>query len=196
MAPDLCAQHRRALTDADRLVRQIASADLGNPTPCGDWTLADLLAHMTGQHRGFAAAARAGDAPVDAYAPLLFTLEEWDASVADLLTAFADADPEGEAVLREIAPIPLPMSRVVSAQLLDTAVHAWDIARSLGRPYEPSADLAASVGEIAVSVPDDARRTRPGAAFAPAVRTPGTAWESALAHLGRDPQWGYRPADG
>ena len=165
----------------------MGAGDLGNRTPCGDWKLADLLAHMVGQHHGFAAAARDGDAPVEAYAPRSFDLANWDESVAGLLAAFAGADPEGSAVLREIAPTALPMSFVFSAQLLDTVVHTWDVAQSLGEPYEPPADLAETVVAIAESVPDDARRTRANAAFAPAVPAAGSAWARALAHLGRQP---------
>ena len=37
------------------------------PTPCEGWTLADLLAHMTVQHRGFAAAARGLGADPDVW---------------------------------------------------------------------------------------------------------------------------------
>jgi len=43
-----------------QVVSRARPADLARLTPCGAWTLADLLAHMTAQHNGFAAAA-AGD---------------------------------------------------------------------------------------------------------------------------------------
>jgi gas vesicle protein len=38
-------------------VTQLTPADLTRPTPCAGWTLHGLLAHMTTQHYGFAAAA-------------------------------------------------------------------------------------------------------------------------------------------
>jgi len=187
MDADLRAQHRLAVEQAGEFVRRVQPGHLARPTPCGDWTLADLLAHMVGQHFGFGAAARHGDAPVEAYAPRPFDLAVWDESVADLLAAFAAADPAGQAVLREIAPAALPMAFVFSAQLLDTVVHTWDVAQSLGEPYEPSAELAETVAAIARAVPDDARRTRPNAAFAPALASTGSAWERTLAQLGRQP---------
>src|SRR5689334_2645703 len=43
-----------------QVVSRVRPADLARSTPCAAWTLADLLAHMTAQHNGFAAAA-AGD---------------------------------------------------------------------------------------------------------------------------------------
>jgi hypothetical protein len=107
-----------------------------------------------------------------------------------LVEAFAEADLDGEAVLVEIAAAPLPMAFVVRAQLLDTVVHAWDVARALGVPYVPSAELVAAVADGAAAVPDDGRRTRPGAAFAPARPVQGSEWERALAQLGRDPRAG------
>jgi uncharacterized protein (TIGR03083 family) len=39
------------------VVGKVGDADLGRPTPCAEWTVADLIAHMTIQHEGFAAAA-------------------------------------------------------------------------------------------------------------------------------------------
>jgi len=90
-------------------------------------------------------------------------------------------------VLVEIARDALPLHRVVGAQLLDTVMHAWDLARGLGLEYVPAADLAAAVAAVAVAVPDDERRHRPGAAFAPSLPAGGTDWERALARLGRNP---------
>lgn len=61
--------HRRSLQDVTALIEEIGAADFGRPTPCGDWTLSELLAHMIGQNHGFAAAVREGDAPLEAFAP-------------------------------------------------------------------------------------------------------------------------------
>ncbi|MFI2213758.1 maleylpyruvate isomerase N-terminal domain-containing protein [Streptomyces sp. NPDC020141] len=48
----------RAIRSTVILARGVTREDLSRPTPCAGWTLADLLAHMAAQHRGFAAAAR------------------------------------------------------------------------------------------------------------------------------------------
>jgi uncharacterized protein (TIGR03086 family) len=185
---DLRPLHRLALDDADALVGRVGPDDLARPTPCAGWDVAALLAHMIGQHHGFAAAVRDGTAPFTAYAPRPFTPAAWTGSVRTLRDAFAAADLGGTAVLVEIARDALPLHRVVGAQLLDTAVHAWDLARGLGLQYVPAADLAAAVAAVAVAVPDDERRHRPGAAFAPSLPAGDTDWERALARLGRDPE--------
>jgi uncharacterized protein (TIGR03086 family) len=188
MPDDLRALHLLALDDADARVRRVGGRDLGLPTPCAGWSLADLLAHMIGQHLGFAAAVRDGAAPREAYAPRPFTRDLWERSAAALADAFAHADLSGEVVLVEIAPEARPVAFAVGAQLLDTVVHTWDVARALGEPYVPSAELVAAVARGAAVVPDDERRRRPGAAFAPALADGGSDWERTLARLGRDPQ--------
>ena len=72
-----------------------------------------------------------------AYAPRPYTPVRWAESVRAVCDAFAAADLEAVAVLVEIAPAALPLRRVVGAQLLDTVVHTWDVARALGRETCP-----------------------------------------------------------
>jgi uncharacterized protein (TIGR03086 family) len=194
---DLRPLHRSALRAADRLVGRVAADDLDNPTPCGSWTLDELLAHMVGQHLGFAAAVRDGDAPRTAYAPAPFSPASWRQSTTALLAAFDAADPGARVVAGELSPAPLPLAFVVGAQLLDTVVHTWDVAQALGTRHEPSPDLVAAVAQLAPFVPDDESREAPGAAFARALPGDGTPWERTLAHLGRDPaRQPFRPAGG
>ena len=188
MAADLRELHARAMDEADAYVRLVGAADLGSATPCAGWTLADLLAHMIGQHRGFAAAVRSGDAPRTAYAPVPFSAKGWRESVQELLAAFAATSPGSRAVAVEITVEPLPVERLVAAQLLDTVVHTWDIAHALGRWHEPSAALIDATAQVARSVPDGAVREAPGAAFAPSLPLGESPWERALAQLGRDPR--------
>ncbi|SDS62763.1 TIGR03086 family metal-binding protein [Actinoplanes derwentensis] len=55
---DLRAADAVAVRASVAVVEKIAAGDLVRVTPCAGWDLGDLLAHMTAQHRGFAAAAR------------------------------------------------------------------------------------------------------------------------------------------
>ncbi|MGH7292829.1 MAG: maleylpyruvate isomerase N-terminal domain-containing protein, partial [Myxococcota bacterium] len=48
--------HRIAVLASIDVVDTVRPEDLHLPTPCAGWNLVDLLAHMTVQHRGFAAA--------------------------------------------------------------------------------------------------------------------------------------------
>ena len=59
---DVRPHHRTAVTASVDVVNAVTLDDLDRPTPCAGWNLADLLAHMTVQHYGFAAAARGNGA--------------------------------------------------------------------------------------------------------------------------------------
>ncbi|WP_051267697.1 TIGR03086 family metal-binding protein [Nakamurella lactea] len=180
--------HRKAISIANTYVDPIVVAERELPTPCAEWNLGELLAHMVGQHFGFAQAVREGNAPKSAYRPVPFSPRVWRQSTQELLDAFAGADLEDSALEVELHPTqPLPLPMIIGAQLLDTVVHTWDVARSLGQPFEPGEDLAAAVFAIAQPIPDDERRDQPGAAFGHALPATGSPWQQTLRLLGRDP---------
>lgn len=162
----LLDRDRRAVVATMTLVAGIRPAELANPTPCDGWSVYDLVAHMTGQHRGFAAAARGGARKVSAWAPSALAYTD---VCLDLLTAFGAPDlierslwlPE----LRAGAPFPAPAA--VGIHLVDNVVHAWDLAVSLDRPVELDTDVVTAALRVAEKVPNGPERLLPGAAFAP-----------------------------
>lgn len=190
--PDVRSRHRRALDVAGQIVARIRQEDLPRSTPCAGWDLAALLTHAVGQNHGFAVALRDGDAPASAYAgpgeldaarlPAL-----WSDSAAELAAAVEGAAADQPVRLVEFGPDAVfPAATVVGFHLLDTTVHAWDIATSLGEDFRPDDDLVTATLEQARLVPGGDARTRPGAAFAPALAD-GAAdpWTEVLAVLGR-----------
>jgi uncharacterized protein (TIGR03086 family) len=187
---DQRSAHGAALDVASSYVARVDSSQLRLPTPCTGWDLQQLLDHMVGQHVGFATVVAEGEAAADAYRPVPFTPESWADSVRALRDAFAAADLEARVVEVELDPVrPLPIRILVGAQWLDTVVHTWDIAATLGEPYDPPADVAEAMLQMATAIPDDDRRDQPGAAFAHGLTVDGGAWKQALALLGRDPNW-------
>ena len=190
--PDYRPLHRRALADAADLVARIGPNDFARPTPCADWDLQVLIAHAIGQNYGFADAAENGDAPVAADAHRSVTPDslqvEWATAAERLTNAFAAASLDHIVRLAEFKPVDrFPVAIAVGFQLLDTTVHSWDIATSLGHAYRPDEELVDATLALALKVPQtqDARE-RPGAAFAPVVTYDGTdGWDHALALLGR-----------
>lgn len=151
-----------------------------------------LLAHLIGQHRGFAAAVQDGDAPRAAYAyaddadGLSDLCLAWENSVERLLGAFARADLEMPVRLVEIDPARrIMLADVVRIHLLDTVVHTWDLGLALGREFMPDDEVVPAVVAGAARVPADGREA-PGSAFAAAVEYTGSdLWAAALARLGR-----------
>ncbi len=184
--------HRRALVQAGEIVALVHAADLARSTPCAGWDLQALLTHMVGQNDGFAAAVTNGDAPARAYTRMAVTAsdlaQEWHRSADRLLAAFARAHTGAEVLLIEInEDSTFPVAVAVGVHLLDTVIHTWDLATSLGRPYRPDDDLLNIVAAGARRVPAGASRAKPGAAFAPAVSTDqADPWLETLALLGRE----------
>ncbi|MFA1547325.1 TIGR03086 family metal-binding protein [Actinomadura chokoriensis] len=172
-------------------VAQVKPDALALPTPCADWTLHGLLRHQISQDQGFAAAARGegdrlpawngGDLGDDPYAAARAS--------ADLVTrAFADVALDAELALPELGGR-FPAALAISFHLVDLVVHAWDVAATLGVPWEPADDLVGAALNVAAIVPEESRG--PGASFAPKLEPAGGAspGERLLTLLGREPSW-------
>ena len=194
---DIRELDRRAVDYSVEVVSRITPADLSRPTPCSAWNLAELLSHMTAQHRGFAAAARGHGADPDVWQPHR-TVDDPVADYAEAATDVTAAFAEPGVLDRDFA-IPefgaefaAPGSQVLGFHLVDYVVHAWDVARALGVPYHLDDDLAEPTLRIALAVPDDDNRRQPGAPFGPAVPSPASppsTTERVLRALGRSPDW-------
>lgn len=182
---DLLAHHRTVVLTSIGIVSQVASDDLDRRTPCSDWTLADLLAHMTAQHRGFAAAARGrgGD------------LAAWETGATDYAEAARDVLAAFSEVSRQEFELPefgatFPAAQAVGFHLIDYVVHGWDVARSLGLGYDLPDEVAGPALRIALAVPDGEGRRKPGAPFKPALEEHDSdPLRRILATLGRSPDW-------
>jgi uncharacterized protein (TIGR03086 family) len=191
---DIVGLDARAVRASVQIVSQASAADLSRPTPCSDWTLGELLAHMTAQHEGFAAAAAGDGADLVHWqtgAPVAAPVGEYAAAAERVTAAFAAAGVlAGEFVLPEISPkLRFPAAEAIGFHFVDYVVHGWDVARALGRGYDLEPDVLAAALPIAQAVPDGERR-RPGAAFAPRVAaSSGGPLGQIVALLGRRPDW-------
>ncbi|MGF1430418.1 TIGR03086 family metal-binding protein [Kitasatospora sp. LaBMicrA B282] len=198
----LAPAHADALALAAPVLATIRPDQLDGPTPCAGWTLRRLLEHLIGQQYGFAAAARGRGADPGVWADRSFATGPGAALAA--LAAFADSGRElvevfaaaeaagGTLELPEILPgHAFPAAQAIAFQLLDTLVHAWDVAVAVGVPFTVPAEQAALLLRIAEQVPADPDARRPGRAFAPVrAGAEGAApFERALLLLGRDLEW-------
>ena len=192
----LRALHREAVLDSAAVVALASIADLQLATPCAGWRLDDLLRHMAIQHHGFAAEA-GGHATVLADwqmpAAMPDPLAYYAESVDVVLAAFAD-----DAMLDRRISLPevssdfdFSASQALKMHLIDYVVHAWDVARTLGRRYEPTPELGEAALQIALHIPNGAERLRPGAAFAQGVEAADNSAtiNRIVALLGRSPAW-------
>lgn len=194
--------HRTAVLKTIDIVDSVQMADLDRMTPCEGWNLADLLAHMTVQHRGFAAAARGLGAGPDVWrvetvvdAVRADPRRAYSEAAHDALDAFAaDGTAEAPFALPEFGEgAVFPGAMAMGFHFVDYVVHGWDVATSLGVPFELPADVVEAVLPLALAVPDGDFRSVAGAPFAPAVEQGGTDdFERLLRHLGRRPDWRQR----
>ncbi len=183
------------------VVSAVKQDDLARPTPCASWTLLDLLAHMTVQHRGFAAAAQGLGADLATWSVESVIdvvkadhVRAYADAAHDLLDAFAaDGTPEALFELPEFGEgAAFPGDMAMGFHFVDYVVHGWDVAASLGVAYELPPDVITAVLPLALAVPDGDFRAVDGAPFARALEPAGgDDFERILRHLGRRPDWSH-----
>src|SRR5215208_2377516 len=197
---DLRSVHRTALLASVDVVNNVGPEDLHRATPCDGWDLSQLLAHMTVQHYGFAAAARGDGAdparwdtatvadavnadPAGAYA----------AAAAEVLDAFTDDGVlDASMALPEFGPgAAFPGSQAIGFHFVDYVVHGWDVAQAIDRQFTLPAEAIAAVLPLVFAIPDGDFRTEPGFPFAPAIAggEGSSDLDRILLHLGRLPAW-------
>ncbi|MGA5542046.1 TIGR03086 family metal-binding protein [Mycobacterium sp. NPDC051198] len=199
IGPDLRTFHRVAVLRSVEAVDAVRTSDLNRPTPCTEWTLADLLAHMTVQHHGFAAAARGNgadeavwQAATVADAVRADPAGTYAAAAQDVLDAFAaDGITEATFALPEFGPdATFPGALAIGFHFVDYAVHGWDVAASMGVPYQLPDDAVTALLPLVMGIPDGDLRDSAASPFDRAVdATATTEFEKVLLHLGRRPNW-------
>jgi len=162
------------------------------PTPCEQWTVAQVLQHAAGDQVAYAAKLTGGPGPeYDPFAPSgtiggdpSVLLESALSATAD---AFAAVDPDDAEVPVPLPPFKLPAPSAVAAAALDAAVHAWDIAVATGQPSPLTPALAQALRPTANELVDPLR----GFAFGPAIAPDAGADDAAslLNFVGRRADW-------
>jgi uncharacterized protein (TIGR03086 family) len=165
-------------------------------TPCADYDLRTLVDHLAwGAVLSRCAAERT---PLDRDwsnpqpPPFLAGLapEQWAPAIERELRVAADAwaTPgawDGDTVM---GTTPMPASLVGPMMLAEFAVHGWDVARTVGAPYEVPDELGRVV---LVAVEGMATMGRDGGWYGPEVPVPddAPAFDRALGLAGRYPAW-------
>lgn len=142
------------LSEALRCTREVVAGvrddqwDL--PTPCSEWSVADLTEHLIGGNRLFATAfsgAPARPAVEDPDFGQGRALTGYDEAATELTTAFA-----AEGALDRIVQVPfgtVPGRVAFHLRMTELLVHGWDLAQATGQPFAVPEALAAQ--ELAFS---------------------------------------------
>jgi uncharacterized protein (TIGR03086 family) len=168
----------------------VSPPDLDRLTPCEGWDVRALVGHVVGLYDGFAgalhgervdlvaASAEVTDGPARAV----------DDAAATMLVAWREPGALDRTLATNIRDMPAALAtRIVIG---DSLLHAWDLARALGRDVTMPPDLADAQLEMMQQYYDPATRG-PGRGFALAVDWPSDApvEERLVALSGRDPAW-------
>jgi len=164
-------------------------------TPDKQWTVADLVWHLTDEHRwagpllagldmddARAVVAGLGPAGGDAVA----RVRELDLAAAMSAEAFrANGALSGSVAITRG---PAPVAEYLEEMVLDLIVHAWDLGTAIGYPAPPPADAVEAIYPVAQAIVD---RTPSGMFDAPvAVSTAAPVIDRLVALTGRRPREG------
>ena len=140
------------------LVEGTRADQLGNTTPCSEWTVRDLLSHVIGGGHMFAAGLRGesvaagdpGDLVGDDHRAAFRT------SIDGFSAALAGTDDLDQPVTLPFGTLPAVAALQLAAG--DLLVHSWDLATATGQPFDPPVEFVeASYGFFRVAVNDDLR---------------------------------------
>lgn len=139
--PDPLAAHARIVGALAPLVASVRPEQLDDPTPCGDWTVRRVIAHLADTNDVYATLAETGDMPsahLSYEDPVAAFTEQADRARA----AFA-----APGYLETVKPTPIgPQPGKVTVQHVvnEMVAHGWDLARGLGVPTDLEPDIAAN----------------------------------------------------
>lgn len=176
-----------AYASTGQRVDAITPEQLHAPTPCPDWDVHAVLAHVIGATVGLTATARRQPAsapegdPVGADPSATFA-----AVTADSLAAWGVPGALDGMVSLPVG-FEVPATVAANISFFDTLVHGWDIAKATGQDAELDPQLAeAALGVCGLIVTDD---LRPLVGFAPPVEVGADAspTDRLVAFLGRQP---------
>jgi uncharacterized protein (TIGR03086 family) len=169
-----------AAAEMSRLVSGIRDDQLGRPTPCSDWTVADLLAHVHQFATVFAQNARK-----EQTRPPEGLGDDWRRQIADQLDDLADAWLQEPAWQGRVSAGGVEMDAADNAVVAieELTVHGWDLARATGQHVR--------VDDARLDQVDRFFDLFGQGPFGPPVRAPegSTRLERTVARTGRDPSW-------
>ena len=181
----------RACDVTDRIMRGVQPGQLGDPTPCRDWTVRELMEHMVASTDFFADAAEFGAVAQDRDWPEYLPeelLPAYRRHASRLVAAFREPGAMG----RPMAILAGPPTAAFCIQIAisERFVHAWDLAAATGQSFgDDGADIAEALLASAdyLSVNSEVRMNTPPPLGPEVFVESAGPVERLVAFLGRDP---------
>ena len=195
MPTEPVSQLSLALDITGRLIAAVPAGKWADPTPCPEWSVRDLVAHLVTGNYLFTSALR-GEPP-----PAVRGTSRPDGELPGAYRDSAGALVEAfrqPGMLERVVSVPfgsVPGAVALHLRITEVLVHGWDLARATGQPATFPEDLAEqelafSRGKLA-DIPGDRHP------FAPSQPVPAgaAAIDRLAACLGRDAAW-HAPSPG
>jgi uncharacterized protein (TIGR03086 family) len=184
--------YRRAVAQTETIVAAVAPDQFDLPTPCPEYDVRTLLAHITG---GLTRTALVGEGDPDALArPSMaegIPDDGWPAAYR-IAAARATAAWADDAKLDALVEVPwgkVPGRIALSGYVQEVLAHGWDLAQATGQPTEGDPELANWALAISRRILPPEIRGQEGVPFGPVVEVPAdaTPYTQLAAWLGRHP---------
>jgi len=180
-----------------RIVENVGDDQLGAPTPCPKYTVADLLDHIHGLSGAFTDAAKKENLDKLSSAPppgdASHLSDDWRTSIPRRVATLSDAwrDPDAWTGMTKAGGIEMPGEIAGMVAINELIVHGWDLAKATGQPGDADDDSVAAARGF---VDQFASPEGSGDAFGPAFYLPddAPAIDRLVGLTGRDPSWSPR----
>ena len=155
---DSVAMMKEVVASTDKVVKGTEASQLGLPSPCTDWTVRDVINHITGGATMFAVCVEEGSVPDDLLGKLMGGdnlgddfVGAWETASARALAAF-----EAPGALDKMVKLPfgeMPAGVAINIAVFDVLTHAADIASATNQTIEDTAliETALEVGHQMIS---------------------------------------------
>jgi uncharacterized protein (TIGR03086 family) len=178
------------------LVAQIPDDVLDAPTPCGDYTVGDLVDHVGGAAVAFTGAAAkdmgeaTGTGPSGDASRLT---DDWRVRIPRDLVGLAEAwrDPDAWTGMTRAGGVDLPGEVAGVVALDELVLHGWDLARATGQHYECDPPSLEAVHGFVMQFSQPGQEEMRAGLFGPVVQVPDDAplLDRVVGLAGRDPDW-------
>ncbi len=131
---DPVEQLRRARSEFQRRLAQVRTNHLALPTPCSEWTVRTLLAHVIGGDHAYVALLHGSNA--EQFRALLAGFEVGDdplkqfrRSAAEVIAAFGEPGALERTVQHPMGEV--PAVQLLGMRVAEWTIHGWDLARAI-----------------------------------------------------------------
>ncbi|GAA4484697.1 TIGR03086 family metal-binding protein [Rhodococcus olei] len=191
-----------AAEQVSRLAAGVRENQLDLPTPCAQWSVADLLRHLLELTAAFTAAARKTPFPGDGSGRPAHLPPDWRTRLDAGLDALVDAwrAPAAWAGEAEAGGVTLPADVMGVVALDELFLHGWDLARATGQRFDSDPATVQGCLGFAAAMSEPAEEAGREGLYGPVVPVPSDApdLDRLLGFAGREPRWisESRPAAG